>query len=41
MKPLSLQGPPHFWVKAHYGGAKTLVTLYYFPHVSMLELQPW
>jgi hypothetical protein len=26
--------------KAHYGGAKNVITLYYFPRVSMFELQP-
>jgi hypothetical protein len=28
-------------VKAHYGGAKNVVALYYFSRVSMFELQPW
>jgi hypothetical protein len=28
-------------VKAHYMGAKNVVTLYCFPWVSMFELQPW
>jgi hypothetical protein len=28
-------------VKAHYKGAKNVVTLYCFPRVSMFELQPW
>ncbi len=29
------------WVKAHYKGAKNVVTLYNFLKVSMFELQPW
>ncbi len=28
-------------VKAHYEGAKNVVTLYCFPSVSMFEIQPW
>jgi hypothetical protein len=31
----------HGRVKAHYQGAKNVVTLYYFPRVSMFELQSW
>ncbi len=30
----------YHWVKAHYGGAKNVVTLYSFLKVSMFELQP-
>jgi hypothetical protein len=28
-----------FWVKAHYGGAKNVVTLYCFQGVSMFKFQ--
>jgi hypothetical protein len=31
----------HGRVKTHYRGAKNVVTLYYFPRVSMFELQSW
>jgi hypothetical protein len=31
----------HGKVKAHYQWAKNVVTLYYFPRVSMFELQSW
>ncbi len=39
--PIPYKGLPIFGWKHTIGGTKNVATLYCFPQVSMLELQPW